>query len=132
MSNDWKMFLKTFLNIELYFFCDRSRQEKAWANAYNDQPYGISFLLFFEAWSVVLEDPNQCGLSKHHVDRIQKLKCMLETFYYGRPLPTRPHEYREIMNHNDWRAIQRYARELHDTIKVVPDPEICPECQEVH
>lgn len=134
MSDDGRIFLKTFLNIELYFFSDRSRQEEAWANAEGEQPFIIPFILFDETWDSVLIKRDRNGLPQHQIDRIQKLRDMLKSFLIKHPFPARPQEYLRLLDHDDWRKIQRYAKDLHETIKVIPDPEegLCPVCQQRH
>lgn len=119
MTNTYTNFdryLKTFLNIELYFLASPALQQEEWASADSDDAFGTCLLLSFESWSVIVDHRKQFKLTDLQFESMKKLFSMLREFQIAYDYPTKPSEYRSLLNHPEWQKIQKYAKELYDRI----------------
>lgn len=109
-------FLKSFLNIELYFLSKRELQQKEWQNAYTDDKFGTTLMLYFEAWYTIVENRKHLTLSERQYLKIEKLYDMVYHFQANNLYPTKPSEYLALLDNPKWKEIQRYAQEVYDSI----------------
>ena len=115
--NNYEEFLQSFFNNEIYFLSSESLQRKAWGNATGEESFSTFLIRFFESWFTILEYKKSFNLSLSRFNEIQKLFYMLENFQKTIEYPAKPNEYLALLNHPDWKNIQKHANNLYTLMR---------------
>lgn len=108
-------FLKSFFDKELYFLADKTAQSKIWSGANGDH-FGVSLMLFSEAWLTITERRRECKLREDQFQMVQKLYDMIRLFQLNHVPPETSGEYQSLLSNPEWHVIQKYAKEVYDKI----------------
>lgn len=109
------IFLKSFFDIELYFFAHKEEQIKSWSRATGNQ-FMTSIMLYAEAWCTIKDNRKECKLTDSQLKMIDKIYEMLTAYQAAYDFPERPPEYRALLSNPDWQKIQKYAHEVYNRL----------------
>jgi hypothetical protein len=111
MKTNFDQYLKTFFEIELDFIADADAQHKSWGKG-GGEKFGECLMITCQSWSVIQENRNKFRLSNSQYNQIQKLFDMIEAFQDTIDYPSTPSEYAVLLNHPEWKKIQRYTQDI--------------------
>lgn len=115
LKTNSKINLKSFLDQEVLFFADPEWQKEEWQGGYGEL-YAARIVRFNCAWNTVWDHRQYLSIGDHRLTLIKELKTMLLHSHKIVGFPEKPKEYFLLLNHPEWKKIQRYAKDVYNKI----------------
>ena len=112
----FRQFLRNFRDDHIHFFKSCDRQRASWIDG-KGMSYPDRITLAFEEWEVIRKHSSNFPLLPGQYREIERLFKLVDVFDQVNNLPLSRKDYCALLDHSDWKKIQRRASEVYHVLQ---------------